>query len=269
MKTKQLGILAIGFGIAGLLFLTLDHTKDTEALTPIAQTVKAIDQNAEVKEKVIQEALSSLPNNIKDSVSIWFDKTEYMKVAQVFEKNEHYDAAALNYALVSKGLKEEQGLLFIGRKLISLLTFLKYQGVKAQISSQALEIYSGLVNKHPNNNDFLFGMAIVKVDGEGDVMTGVSILKKILETEPKHYNANFHLGRLGIMSQQFDKAISRLEVVIEQDPNDIKALLFVSEAYLGKGNKQEAIKYLKQVSMLTTSIEMRSQIENYIKELSN
>jgi lipopolysaccharide biosynthesis regulator YciM len=72
------------------------------------------------------------------------------------------------------------------------------------------------------------------------------------------------LGRLSIQSGQWDKAVARLEHVLELEPQNREALYFLGEAYKGKGNKEKAIQTFRKLEGIVNSPDFTKDIENYI-----
>ncbi len=50
------------------------------------------------------------------------------------------------------------------------------------------------------------------------------------------------LGLGGIRSGQFDKAIERFTIIVQQDPENLEAMLNLAETYDRKGEKENADK---------------------------
>jgi Tfp pilus assembly protein PilF len=70
------------------------------------------------------------------------------------------------------------------------------------------------------------------------------------------------------MSGQVDKAIERFKKVLEADPNNLQAILFLADVNERKGDKAEAIKWYKKSLPLMKIPEYKQQIEQRINELS-
>jgi tetratricopeptide (TPR) repeat protein len=76
------------------------------------------------------------------------------------------------------------------------------------------------------------------------------------------------LGRFGIVSGQFDKAIARLEKVLYLRPQNSEALLLLAEAYNSKGDKSKAIEFLERCKKTVSNPELKKEIENHIKNIN-
>lgn len=72
---------------------------------------------------------------------------------------------------------------------------------------------------------------------------------------------------MAVVSNQLDKAIPRLQYVIQLDPSNIDAYYYLGEAYAKKGDKDNAIKTLKKCKSLTKSTTFAREIDDIINNL--
>jgi tetratricopeptide (TPR) repeat protein len=75
------------------------------------------------------------------------------------------------------------------------------------------------------------------------------------------------LGRFGIISGQYDKAIARLEKILYLRPQNSEALLLMAEAYNAQGNKTKAIELLERCKKTVTNPATKKEIEKYIEQI--
>ena len=266
MKKTQWILLIAAFAISIAIYHSFDYVRVEKSTDQVPEG--AIVQQ-EVKESMIKAAFDNLTPEKRAKADSLIKIEDFLSLAAIFEKSNLLDAAVMSYVQAQKSLDKEIDLLFVGKKIVNSLKFLQVPVVKEQGTRVAKSIYDDLVKKDPNNADYQIGLAGCYIEGLNDVMSGVNILKKVIEGEPKNIHANFQLGRLGIVSGQFDKAITRLEVVLEQDPKDIDALLYMAEAYISMNQNNNAVKYLQQAEPLITNVEVKEKINKYIKELIN
>ena len=80
---------------------------------------------------------------------------------------------------------------------------------------------------------------------------------------------NLILGRLAVVSGQYDKAIARLEKLTKQHPKNAEAFYHLAEAYRAVGKNDDAIKALEQCKKLVNDPAFSAQIDNYIQQIKN
>ena len=100
-------------------------------------------------------------------------------------------------------------------------------------------------------------------------MQAIGLLRKVLDIEPKHINANFYLGYFSIMSGQFDKAEERLSVVIERLPDNADALFLMAQAKKGLGDSESAKVYLTKCLESNPIEETKQQATALLNEIDS
>ena len=80
--------------------------------------------------------------------------------------------------------------------------------------------------------------------------------------------ARLFLGEFQFTVGKYDKAIEQFTAVIEIDPTELKALLYLTDCHLALGQKDKAEKYIKILKELeVTDPYMKSVIEKFEVEL--
>ncbi|MBI1315272.1 tetratricopeptide repeat protein [bacterium] len=93
----------------------------------------------------------------------------------------------------------------------------------------------------PDSLNAMVAEAVSRLErGEGSPMEAIGLLRKVVELDPNHLNANLYLGYFSVVSGQFEKALPRLEIVLQQEPRHSQALLLKGQALNGLGRKTEA-----------------------------
>ena len=110
-------------------------------------------------------------------------------------------------------------------------------------SSNKKEYYAYSAQKHleialaaePENLAIKKELAMIKIEGFGFPMAGVPLLLEVVAEDSTDMDAQFTLGRLAIMSRQYENAIKRLDMVLTDQPGRLDATYLLSDAYAGMG----------------------------------
>jgi tetratricopeptide (TPR) repeat protein len=86
---------------------------------------------------------------------------------------------------------------------------------------------------------------------------------------PDNETMNLTLGRLAVVSGQYDKAIARLEKLVKLYPDNAEGFLHLGEAYRAVGKKEEAIKAFEKCKSLLNNTEAKNQLNNIINQTKN
>lgn len=131
----------------------------------------------------------------------------------------------------------------------------------------AVECFKKATELAPENTTLKVKLAQSYMDGTQDAMSGVVILRDIVAKDSNNIEAQFTLGRFGIVSQQYDKAIIRLEKVVSLQPSNVDAYLLLAEAYEKMGDKKSAISKLEKAKKMIKDPGFSKEIADYIEHL--
>ena len=98
-------------------------------------------------------------------------------------------------------------------------------------------------------------------------MEGIGKIKEVLTRDSSNMYAELMLGLADIKSQQYDKAIVRLERVAKYEPHNIQALFNLAETYERKGDKANAVKWYRLVQNHVEIPAAKQELEERINSL--
>jgi tetratricopeptide (TPR) repeat protein len=145
----------------------------------------------------------------------------------------------------------------------------KDAGLSHYALESAISSYQKATELNPENTDYTVKLASAIMEMGEEAMQGVQLLLGIIKDNPDHIPANLILGRYGIVSGQFDKAVQRLEKVVKLDPTNTEAYFYLAEAYNGIGRKEDAIETFEKCKKLVNDPGFSAEIDNYIKKIKN
>lgn len=134
------------------------------------------------------------------------------------------------------------------------------------LSDKAVESFKAAMAMDSSTENKL-KLATAYMDQGTAPMQGVGILLGVVAKDSNNADALMLLGKFGIVSRQFDKAIVRLEKVVSLRPQNYDAVFLLAEAYREKGDKEKAIQLLEKCSKMVDKPELKKEIEQYIKNI--
>jgi tetratricopeptide (TPR) repeat protein len=138
---------------------------------------------------------------------------------------------------------------------------------KNYLSTTAVESYKAAVSIDSSVTDNRLRLASAYMEGGSQPMEGVGILLDVVKKDSNNVDALLMLGRFGIISGQYDKAIARLEKILYLQPQNSEALLMLAEAHNNLGNKEKALELLEKCKKTVNSPELKSEIDKYIQSI--
>lgn len=138
---------------------------------------------------------------------------------------------------------------------------------KASVASAKAKKYYELVLKEdPKNTDVKAQLAMTYVTTTNP-MQGIAMLREVLEQNPNHIKTIENLGLLSFQSGQYDKAVTRFEKLVELQPKDVSAHLYLGVSYKETGAKEKARKHLEFVFDNATDPALKEAAKEYLKGL--
>lgn len=207
------------------------------------------------------EALEKQLGTIHDSSGM---VPVFMDIAKQWQEHKQLPVAAWYLAKAAKLENSEKKLNFAGQFFLDLMHDAGSASVQVWEAQEAVACFQQSLAINPANDTVKMAMAAVYIEGTGETMQGVQLLLGITREKPENIPANLMLGKLAIQSGQYDKALSRFETVLKQEPENTEAIYFLAEAYKGKGDKEKAIALLEKCKKLVNKPAFSKDIDAYI-----
>jgi tetratricopeptide (TPR) repeat protein len=139
--------------------------------------------------------------------------------------------------------------------------------------STSKDCFEKAVALAPTDLDIKVDLGVCLVEGASFLgtapMQGIGMLREVEQIDPTNIKALVNLGYFAIKSGQFDKAEERFKKVLEVDPTYIDAYLYLADMHEKQQKPDLAIASLKEYKNKVEDPQRKSEVEQYIQELSN
>lgn len=102
---------------------------------------------------------------------------------------------------------------------------------------------------NPDHIPSLFGLSVLQ-ERQGNFRVVSNLLRKVLDLDPDHLEANLRFGRILLLAQQLDQALERSNKALELDPNSSSAHSFHAGVLLALEDTSGAIESAKRAMEL-------------------
>lgn len=207
-----------------------------QSLLPDAKSKLSVDTSAIVMS--IEREVAAAPSDtakaevLKKLAGIWYgagraDISGYyaQEIANILNTEDAWSIAGTTYML---------GARRTGEKKIRDFCF-----------SNAVTAFENAISINPSNYSHKVNLALCFTENppQDNPMKGILMLREYNQTAPENVLVLTTLARLAIQTNQFDKAIERLNTAIRVAPDNKKANCLLVQAYDGLGNKEKAAQY--------------------------
>ena len=198
----------------------------------------------------------------------------FNQLAKYWEDSLHNREAAVFYINKSAVLvNSEKNLTFAAQQILDNLRNENDVAKRGWKALQAVELFEKAIELNPNNDDLKIGLGSCYIFGKGmagdaqETMKGVQQLLQVVRKDSSNMKAQMVLGIGGVISTQYDKAVNRLLIVLKNDPNNVEAMSWLADAYAGKGDKENALKWYDVTKRIVNNPKYSKEVDERIKSL--
>jgi tetratricopeptide (TPR) repeat protein len=163
----------------------------------------------------------------------------------------------------------EKTLTFAARLFLDNLQHEPNAGVKKWEALQAKDLFERSLKINPDNDSAKVGLGACYLFGNisSNPMEGILKIREVTEKDSTNAYAQLMLVQGSLISGQYDKAISRLQTVLNLHPDNLEAILMIAEVYERTDKKKEAIDWYKKSLLHIKRPDARTAIETRIADL--
>jgi len=235
-------------------------TGSTDVLTAAKSNLKPAES-----EKVTQLENAVVRGNVKDQqIAVYTQLAYYWQ-----DSLGRPDIGTYYLGEAAKLENSEKSLNFAARLMLQQVMAGTEQNEISWIASNAKALYEQSLKLNPQNDSIKVELGACYLFGNISAMPmeGILKIKEVADKDSTNMYAQLMLGLGDIRSQQYDKGIERLEKVVQHEPHNLQALFNLAETYERKGDKENAIKWYRQVQEHIDFPEAKREIENRINSL--
>ena len=280
---KQFILIISGIFLIILLFAfgrTTSNKKDiipsANLLAPektfdIAKFISLEKANLSPSQSVI---ISNLENNVTRG-DIVAQQIKANEALATFWKDsvKSFEPYAFYTSSASKLDNSEKNLTFAARIFLDNLRGEKDEGKLDWKTTEAIDLFERALKINPDNDELKIGLGSCYIYGKGrsgnaeETMKGIQQLLSVVRKDSNNMDAQMMLGVGGLVSGQFDKSIERLIKVVTIQPQNAEAVAYLADAYAGKGDKVNALKWYNTSKRLVNNPHYTEEVDARIKTL--
>lgn len=185
-----------------------------------------------------------------------------------FEEKQQYNFAAFYHSLKAEITPTASNWEVAGDRQISVSSNTAYDAsFNASLYEEGLKSYQKAIDLDSSNLELQVKLGSAIVDRSPQPMQGITLLLGVIEQDSMHFNGNLALGKFGIISGQYDKAVNRLEKVLSLQPENAEALFLSGEAYSNLGLNKKAISCFSKCKEIVENEDLKKEIDAYLQQL--
>jgi tetratricopeptide (TPR) repeat protein len=278
LKKPQLFAILVGL----LLFSTLyffvprsnkkETTTSTEATANQGISSKSLIDGAKTSLTADQKiSLLSIENQLNTKASTVDSLRIYHALAQFWAKEAHRIEPYLYYTYSAALLENnEKSLTFAAQQLVDNFTNPDAPAaLQNWMASNAKVLLEKALVINPINDSAKINLGACYLFGNisDNPMQGILKVKEVVDKNPHNDYGQLILALGGKKSGQYEKAIERFLIVLNDEPNHIEAMVNLAECYELTSQKALAINWYTKVKALVNNPEAKQAVSKRIQEL--
>lgn len=177
-----------------------------------------------------------------------------------------FDSAAWYSERAATFFNTTESFLKAGNSYYEAYTFAMNGEKQNQLAEKTREWLGKVLSAEPKNLEVKTKIAMTYVSSASP-MQGISMMREVLAEDPKNEFALYNMGMLSIQSGQYDRAIERLEELVQVNANHTQGQLLLGVAYMNKGKKELARAQFEKVKKLDNDPAVQATADSYLKDL--
>lgn len=280
---KQLILVSAGIVLLFTLFL-FGRTTSNKSLAAAEKTDKSSVKVFDIAQYITLEKAKLTPNqyivatkldNSLIAANSAVNKIEANQALAAFWKDsaKSFEPYAFYISEGSKLDNSEKNLTFAARIFLNNLRAEKDEVKLNWETTSAINLFERALKLNPDNDDLKIGLGSCYIYGKGrngnpqETMQGIQQLLSVVRKDSNNMQAQMMLGVGGLVSGQFDKSIERLNKVVTLQPQNAEAVAYLADAYAGKGDKENAVKWYNVSKRLLNNPHYTEEVDARIKTL--
>lgn len=280
---KQLILVSAGIVLLFTLFL-FGRTTSNKSLATGEKTDKSSVKAFDIAQYIGLEKAKLTPNQYSVATKLdnsliaansAVNKIEANQALAAFWKDsaKSFEPYAFYISEGSKLDNSEKTLTFAARIFLNNLRAEKDEVKLNWETTSAINLFERALKLNPDNDDLKIGLGSCYIYGKGrngnpqETMQGIQQLLSVVRKDSNNMQAQMMLGVGGLVSGQFDKSIERLNKVVTLQPQNAEAVAYLADAYAGKGDKANAVKWYNVSKRLLNNPHYTEEVDARIKTL--
>lgn len=214
--------------------------------------------------------LNTLENSITrgdvkaQQLSVYHQLSHFWKdTARIFEPYAWYEAEA------SRLENSEKSLTFAARLFLDALQNDDLMSRRQWKALQAKDLFERSLKINPENDSAKVGLGACYLFGNisSTPMEGIQKIMEVVQKDSNNVFAQLTLAKGSLLSGQFEKAITRLEKVIQLQPGNMEGYLLMAELYERKQEYKNAVSWYQRSLPVIQQPEIRAAVSQRIEDL--
>lgn len=243
-----------------------DHGPEPQPVsidTILALARKELTQEQGLRLNMLENSISR--GDVKDQqLHIYHQLAKFWRDSvRIFEPYAWYQAQAARLE------NSEKTLTFAAQQFLDNMQNDQVANRRQWKALQAKDLFERSLKINPDNDSAKIGLGACYLFGNisSAPMEGIALIREVADKDSTNVYAQMTLVRGSLLSEQYDKAVSRLETVIRVQPGNPDPMVLLGDVHSFLGNKKKASDYYSGALQFIRNPDYLAEVQKRIAQL--
>ncbi|MFZ4544009.1 MAG: tetratricopeptide repeat protein [Saprospiraceae bacterium] len=256
MNKQQTILISIFVALFFGMYFGCDYVPKNHEKT--AEKDKSTEEVADI-DKLVENAIAALPDDKKAVVATLEQQLKLAdsdtarlnglkKLSGEWFRFNNLAVSGIYAEQVAKVENSEKAWMICGIMYMDAVQQNETSAIRQFCTVNAVNAFENAITANPENIENRINLALCYTDNppQDNPMKGILMLRDLDSKYPSNPKVLFQLARLAMRTNQFDKAIARLEQILAIQAGNTSAICLLADAYKAAGKNDKAIVFAKK-----------------------
>jgi len=270
MNRLQIILIVFAIALVGTLYslpkVVVDNDSDNSKNVVDNLTGEDLESHSEAIPEKDLPRIENWKNQLIVGGQVQNNEKALDSLMGVFILVNKYDSAAYYAGLFADNYQEITHWHKAGDAYFEAFTFALNEAKLLQLAAKAREYYNNILDSGENDLNIRSNIAMTYVEGPSP-MQGILMLRSILDEDPQNEKALFNMGRLSMISGQFEIAIGRFENLVKYHPKNIDGQYWLGVCYFQDEQMEKAKTQLQKVKEMDADPMVQTAVNELLQRI--
>lgn len=189
-----------------------------------------------------------------------------LNLATRYATVQRFDSAGYYLTTIAEAKPTEKAWQRAADAYYQAFTFATTPERRELLGKEARDLYDKVLAENPNNLDAKTNLGMAYMSSDNPVK-GISLMREVLEADPKNQKVLYNLGILAIQSGQFDRAAERLGQLVQLNPSSVEGQFYLGVSLARLRRKAAAEAAFAKAKSLSKDPALAASIDEELAKL--
>jgi len=263
-------LLVVAIGMIAILYLlpkaVVENDSQLQTAAPESEAVATTGSPHGLTPKAIRGNINRLRARYLSGTSEEKNAIFADSLVVLYQQAGLYDSASWYSERAATFFKTDESLLKAANASYEAYTYAVDREKQKILAEKTRALFEQVLERNPGDLEAKTKTAMTYLSSESP-MTGIKMLREVVDTDPKNELALFNMGMLAVQSGQYNRAVDWFEKLLAVNASHLQGNMLLGVAYMNQGDKEKARQQFEKVKKMDSDPAVQSAADSYLQEL--